>query len=161
MGERVVVFGIDPGTIATGYGVVAVEDGVMQALGWGRVATSSGSPLPERLARIHAEVRRQIEAYAPDEVAVENVFQAKNVKSALKLGHARGVVLLTLARRGLTVASYAPALVKRAVVGRGRAPKKQVCQVVKAILRMDEIPGEDEADALAIAICHLGALRAP
>jgi crossover junction endodeoxyribonuclease RuvC len=154
--EKVVVLGIDPGTLVTGFGAVSREGRRMQALGWGRIATSSRIPLPERLMRIHAEVARQIEAYRPHEVAVERVFQAKNVESSLKLGHARGVALLAAAEAGLPIFEYAAREVKQSVVGTGAASKVQVSSMVRRLLDIAvQDVGEDESDAMAVAICHL------
>ena len=156
MADRVVVLGIDPGTITTGFGAVSLEGGATRALGWGSLTTSSKAPLAERLARIHAEVARRIEEYRPDEIAVENVFQAKNVKSALKLGHARGVALLAAAQAGLPIFEYAPREVKQSVVGTGSATKRQVSSMVRRLLELgDAEMREDESDAVAVALCHL------
>jgi crossover junction endodeoxyribonuclease RuvC len=154
--DRVVVLGIDPGTITTGFGAVSVEGGALSALGWGSVTTSSGAPLAERLERIHGEVVRRIEEFRPDEIAVEDVFQARNVKSALKLGHARGVALLAAAQAGLPIFEYAPREVKQSVVGVGSATKLQVSSMVRRLLELgDAEMKEDESDAVAVALCHL------
>lgn len=156
MAGRVLVLGIDPGTITTGFGAVLTEDGDARAVGWGSVTTSSSAPLAQRLAKIHAEIVRQIEVYGPDEVAVEDVFQARNVRSALKLGHARGVALLAAAQAGLPVFEYAPREVKKSVVGIGSATKSQVCSMVARLLEIDAAEmKEDESDAIAVALCHL------
>jgi crossover junction endodeoxyribonuclease RuvC len=153
---KVVVLGIDPGTIATGYGIVSQEERHMKALGWGSVRTSPRSPLSERLQAIHREIARQIETYHPDEVAVEDLFQSKNVRSALKLGHARGVAILAAAEAGLPVFEYAPREVKLSVVGVGGASKEQVASMVGRLLAVsDEDATADATDALAVAICHL------
>ena len=150
------MLGVDPGTITTGYGAVLSEDGELSAVGWGSVRTSSGAPLCERLEKIHAGILRQIEIYEPDEVAVEDVFQARNVRSALKLGHARGVALLAAAQAGLPIFEYAPREVKKSVVGIGSASKAQVCSMVARLLSIDGATlKEDEADAVAVALCHL------
>lgn len=150
------MLGVDPGTITTGFGAVLSEDGSLRAVGWGSVTTSSRAPLSERLDKIHAEMVRQIEVYGPDEVAVEDVFQARNVRSALKLGHARGVALLAAAQAGLPIFEYAPREVKKSVVGIGSASKSQVSSMVARLLDIDagEMK-EDEADAIAVALCHL------
>jgi crossover junction endodeoxyribonuclease RuvC len=156
-----IVVGIDPGTIRTGFGVVRKDGGRLLRLGSGTIRLDEKSPLETRLVPLAEQLDEVLTLYGPDEAAVEDLFFAKNAMSALKLGHARGVVLLTLARRGLPVVSLAPALVKRSIVGRGRATKDQVQKVVQAILGLEQIPTEDEADALAIAICHLNAPRIP
>jgi len=155
-----IVVGIDPGTRRTGFGVVRKDGGRLVRLGSGTIRLDEKLPYEERLVPLHEQLDEVITLYGPDEAAVEDLFFSKNAMSALKLGHARGVVLLTLARRGLPVTSLAPALVKRSIVGKGRATKGQVQQVVKAILGLEDLPGEDEADALAIAICHLNTPRA-
>ena len=156
MADRVVVLGIDPGTITTGFGVVSHEDDRMCAVAWGRLSTSAKAPLSERLKDIHAGVARQIEIHRPHEVAVENVFQAKNAKSALTLGHARGVTLLAAAQAGLPIFEYAPREVKLSVVGIGSASKGQVAAMVARLLGIrDAEMKEDESDAIAVAICHL------
>jgi crossover junction endodeoxyribonuclease RuvC len=153
---RVVVLGIDPGTITTGMGAVASEDGREEVLGWWSVTTSSRTPLPERLRTIHDEILSRIEALGPDEVAVEDVFQARNVRSALKLGHARGVALLAAAQRGVPIFEYAPREVKKSVVGVGSATKAQVASMVSRLLSVDSSGmREDESDALAVALCHI------
>lgn len=156
MPGKVTVLGIDPGTIVTGFGLVEQENGSMRAVAWGSVKTSSKAPLAERLSRIHAETVRLIEKHRPDEVAVENIFQAKNVRSALKLGHARGVTLLAAAQAGLPIFEYAPREVKLSVVGSGGATKQQVASMVGRLLGIDCAEmREDESDAVAVAICHL------
>lgn len=156
MADRVVVLGIDPGTITTGIGAVSSENGRPRALGWWSVATSSRTLLPERLRLIHEEILKRIETERPDEIAVEDVFQARNVRSALKLGHARGVALLAAAERGVPVFEYAPREVKKSVVGVGSASKGQVASMVGRLLgiELSEMK-EDESDALAVALCHL------
>lgn len=156
MADRIVVLGIDPGTITTGFGAVTLEGGTSRALGWGCIKTSSSAPIAERLARIHAEVAHQIQKYRPDEIAVEDVFQAKNVRSALKLGHARGVALLAAADAGVPIFEYAPREVKKSVVGVGSATKSQVASMVRRLLGLSDAEmKEDESDAVAVALCHL------
>jgi crossover junction endodeoxyribonuclease RuvC len=149
--------GIDPGTIRTGYGFVRKDGSRLLRLGSGAIKLDEKAPLEERLVVLQENLDQVLTQHGPDAAAVEDLFFAKNAMSALKLGHARGVVLLTLARRGLPIASYPPALVKRSIVGKGRATKGQMQKVVQAILGLAELPGEDEADALAVAICHLNA----
>ncbi|MDJ0765060.1 MAG: crossover junction endodeoxyribonuclease RuvC [Myxococcota bacterium] len=151
--------GIDPGTVRTGYGVVRRDGGRLVRLASGTIRTNAKDPIETRLLAIHEGLDQILTQYGPDDAAVEDVFFAKNARSALKLGHVRGVILLTLTRRGLVVASYPPAFVKRAVVGAGRAAKDQVRHVVLAILGLNVLPSEDEGDALAVAICHLNGPR--
>jgi crossover junction endodeoxyribonuclease RuvC len=152
-----IVVGIDPGTIRTGFGLVRRDGTRLVRIDSGVIRATEGAPLESRLLAIHRGLVEVLTRNGPDEAAVEDVFFAKNAMSALKLGHARGVVLLALADRGLPVQAYAPALVKRSVVGGGRAAKGQVQRVVQAILGMPSLPAEDEADALAVAICHANA----
>ena len=149
------VLGVDPGSTVTGYGVVEkLRDGRLRAVGMGALRGGGGT-FPERLVAMYDGLRDVIAAHRPDEVAMEGIFYAANVKSALKLGHARGVLLLAAAHAGLTVAEYSPMEVKRAIVGYGRAEKQQVSQMVCVLLGLDEAPKPlDATDALAIAICH-------
>jgi len=116
--------------------------------------------LPQRLLTIHRQLSALIEAYRPDSVAVEELFFSKNVRTAMSVGQARGAVLLTAAQAGLTVYNYKPAEIKQAVTGYGSASKKQVQEMVRLLLGLDEAPAPDDvADAVAIAICHLHALQ--
>ncbi|MFH1864350.1 MAG: crossover junction endodeoxyribonuclease RuvC [Candidatus Eisenbacteria bacterium] len=155
MPGKVLVLGIDPGSIVTGFGLVEQDESGMKLLAWSSVRTSSKAPLAERLRAIHAETARMIEAHRPDEVAVENVFQSKNVQSALKLGHARGVTLLAAAQAELPIFEYAPREVKQSVVGTGAATKFQVASMVDRLLGLSGLKLlEDESDAVAVAICH-------
>jgi crossover junction endodeoxyribonuclease RuvC len=154
------VFGIDCGTNCTGYGVVDVQSGRLEtrliAVAAGGLKLSKDQPLPMRLAYIFAELTALLELHRPDVVAVEEVFYSVNAKSALKLGHVRGVALLAAAMRGLPVAEYAPLTIKSAVVGYGMAQKSQVQFMVARLLNLDRSPEPaDAADALAIAICHV------
>lgn len=152
-----IVIGIDPGTARTGYGIVRRQGSKLVHLGSGEIKTGASNTIEQKLLVIHNSLEEILTIYAPTGAAVEDVFFAKNARSALKLGHARGAILLTLAKRNLEVASYPPALVKRAIVGAGRAEKDQVRKVVQAILSLSKLPGQDEADALAVAICHANA----
>ena len=150
------VFGIDPGSERTGYGCVETDGRRHRLIVCGTVAAQTGDDLPARLARIHHELARVIASCRPDCVAIENVFYATNVRSALKLGHARGVAMLAAVQAGCRVAEYTPTEVKRAVVGYGRAEKTQVQHMVKLLLGLDRAPSpHDAADALAVAICHV------
>jgi len=151
------VLGIDCGTEYTGYGVVELEDsGRLVCLISGAIKLSAREPLPRRLSRISQRLAEIIREHQPDNVAIEDVFYALNVKSALKLGQVRGVAMLAAATAGLEVTEYSPLSIKSAVVGYGRAEKHQVQQMVRQLLELEEIPEPaDAADALAIAICHL------
>jgi len=151
------VLGIDCGTEYTGYGVVELcQDHMLVCLSCGVIKLSPREPLPARLAAIFDQLSAVITEQRPDQVAIEDVFYAVNVKSALKLGQVRGVAMLAAASAGLCVAEYAPLAIKSAVVGYGRAEKQQVQHMVARLLNLAEIPQPpDVADALAIAICHL------
>ena len=149
------VLGIDPGSLKSGYGLVDEQQGQLTVVDYGVIRTVPDTPLAQRLLLISARLQELIARHAPDEVAVEDVFVAKNAQSSLKLGQARGAILLTVAQAGLPVAEYTPLEVKQSVVGYGRADKEQVQQMVKVLLRLKEIPTPDDAaDALAFAICH-------
>jgi len=150
------IFGIDPGSERTGYGCVESDGRRHMLLACGAVAAPPGDTFPNRLARIHSELSALLASYRPDCVAIENLFHAANVRSALKLGHARGVAMLAAVEAGCDVVEYTPAEIKRAVVGYGRAEKQQVGQMVKLLLGLKAAPSpHDAADALAVAICHL------
>ena len=150
------IFGIDPGSERTGYGCVETDGRRHHLVACGAIAASAGDTFPYRLARIHAELSALLASCHPDCVAIENLFYATNVRSALKLGHARGVAMLAAVEAGCEVVEYTPAEIKRAVVGYGRAEKHQVGQMVKLLLGLSAAPSpHDAADALAVAICHL------
>jgi crossover junction endodeoxyribonuclease RuvC len=150
------IFGIDPGSERTGYGCVESDGRRHRLVICGAISASIGDSFPARLARIHRELSKLLAECRPDCVAVENLFHAANVRSALKLGHARGVAMLAAIEAGCTLVEYTPAEVKRAVVGYGRAEKRQVQQMVKLLLGLSEAPSpHDAADALAVAICHV------
>ena len=151
-----IVLGVDPGTAATGYGVVdRGAAGTLRLVECGVVRPPRGAPLATRLQAIHEELTALIARHRPDAFAVESVFVAKNARSALVLGHARGVVLLAAAQAGLTVAEYPPATIKKAVVGAGAATKAQVQRMVAHILRLRTPPQpSDAADGVAVALTH-------
>ena len=150
------IFGIDPGSERTGYGCIEVIGSRHHLVICGSITAPAHSTFPEKLRHIHAGLVALLARHRPDCVAVETIFYARNVRSALKLGHARGVALLAASEAGLPVVEYAPAEIKRAVVGYGRAEKHQVQQMVKLLLGLDAPPSpHDAADALAVAICHL------
>lgn len=158
------VLGVDPGTAATGYGVVVREGGGAGSLvECGVVRTSAQEDLPVRLREIRDGLAEVLERHRPDVVAVEGVFYGKNVRTTVLLGHARGVILLAAAERDLEVTDYSPAEIKNAIVGTGRATKEQVQFMVKKLLRLKAVPRPaDAADGVAVALCHLntGRLRA-
>ena len=149
------ILGIDCGSAATGYGLIEAEGPARQVVTSGVIVTGPRLSFPQRLKQISDELGRLIARYAPDAVAVEEVFYSVNVKSALKLGHVRGVALLKAAEASLPVHEYSPLQIKSSVVGYGRAEKNQVQEMVKVLLGLSEIPPEDAADALAVALCHV------
>lgn len=155
------VLGVDPGTVRTGWGVVEGDGARLRGLAAGVITLRESEPLERRLLAICEALDAVITAHAPDVCAVEDIFFAKYPAAAMKLGHARGAALVAAARRGLAVSAYPPALVKRAVGGRGAADKAQVARMVGALLGWTELPAVDATDALAIAITHLQSSRWP
>lgn len=152
------VFGIDPGSERTGYGCIDTDGQRHRLVACGAITVPARAPFPERLRLIHEGLCELLRECRPELVAIENLFHATNVQSALKLGHARGVAMLAAVEAGLPIVEYTPAEVKRAVVGYGRAEKRQVAEMVRLLLDLDEVPSPyDAADALAVAICHLHA----
>jgi crossover junction endodeoxyribonuclease RuvC len=162
------IFGIDPGSIRTGYGCVQTDGRRHRLIACGALSTPAGTLLPERLLAIHAGLSEALRAASPDCVAIENLFHARNARSALTLGHARGVAVLAAVQAGVPVVEYTPAEVKMSVVGYGRAEKTQVQRMIMLLLGLDTAPTPlDASDALAVALCHahathgLAALAAP
>lgn len=153
------VLGIDPGTRKTGWGIAEQRKMSMVGVAAGVIRLRTDDPLADRLEVVFDRLDALIEEHRPDAIAVEDIFYGKYANAAIKLGHVRGVVLLLVAKRQLPLAEYPPALVKRTVVGRGAADKRQVARVVGAMLGLSELPAEDATDALAIAITHLTASR--
>jgi crossover junction endodeoxyribonuclease RuvC len=150
------IFGIDPGSERTGYGCVETDGRRHHLVSCGAITAVPSEAFPQRLARIHHELSALLTEHQPDCVAVESLFHAVNVRSALKLGHARGVAVLAAVEAGCDVFEYSPAEVKRAVVGYGRAEKHQVQQMITLLLGLQTAPTPfDASDALAVAICHL------
>ena len=150
-----IIMGIDPGFAITGYGVVKYEGNRFSVMDYGAVKTRASMVLSERLLYLSDKLEEIIGLYRPDAIAVEELFFNKNIKTALSVGHGRGVALLSAAKSGAEVFEYTPLQVKQAVVGYGRAQKAQMQQMVKVILNLAEIPRPDDvADALAVAICH-------
>lgn len=153
------VLGIDPGTRRTGWGVVERRRGKLVGIAAGVIRLREKDPLADRLEVVFDAIGALVDEHRPSVLAVEDVFYAKHASAAIKLGHVRGVVLLLAAKRGLSLAEYAPALVKRTVAGRGAADKRQVARVVAAMLGLHEELEIDATDALAVAITHLAAAR--
>ena len=153
--------GLDPGTATTGYGVVRLlDDGGLQPVEFGVISTPKDMSAPQRLSMLFHRLNEILVQHHPDVCAVEKLFFQKNVSTAIAVGQARGVLLLALAEAGLDVAEYTPNEVKQAVTGYGSADKRQVQEMVRIQLGLQDIPKPDDAaDALAIAICHLSTRR--
>jgi len=151
-----IVLGIDPGTAITGYGVVSAEDDHLTLVTCGVITTPSVQPLPERLRTIYQELSALIAQHRPQAVAVEEVLFGRNVRTAISVGHARGVALLAAAQAGLPIFTYTPTAVKQAVGGYGGANKRQIQEMVRMLLALPAVPQPDDAaDAVAVAVCHI------
>jgi crossover junction endodeoxyribonuclease RuvC len=149
------IMGVDPGTVITGYGLVKRVGGSCQALDFGAIRPSPKAPLTERYAAIFEAIETLLHRFHPNAVAVETQFVAKNPQSALKLGMAKGVVLLAATRQKIPVFEYTPSRAKQAVTGTGKASKHQVGEMITRLLGLPSVPEpEDVADALSLAICH-------
>ena len=150
-----IILGIDPGYAIVGYGVVSYEKNKFVPINYGAVTTEAGKGISKRLQEIYHDVIRLIEGFQPDEIAVEELFFNTNIKTAINVGQARGVILLAAEEKGVAVSEYTPLQVKQSVVGYGRAEKRQVMEMTRIMLGLDTIPKPDDAaDALALAICH-------
>jgi crossover junction endodeoxyribonuclease RuvC len=150
------VLGIDPGSLRTGYGLVEGNRDLVRPLQFGTIITSPKDPFPHRLQKIYDGLKGLIDAHHPEWVALESPFIAKNVQSAFKLGQSKGVALLAAVHGGIPIAEYTPTQVKSVVTGYGAAEKRQIQQMVKETLGLSEVPkSPDVADALAIALCHI------
>lgn len=158
--KSTIILGIDPGTRITGYGLIRVCGSTFEPIDFGCIRPPPDLPLQERYRIIFDAIEKLIEKHKPDTIATESQFVLKNVQSAIKLGMAKGMVLLAAARRNITVHEYTPTKAKLAVVGTGAASKGKVQQMIAAILRLPKLPEpEDAADALALAMCHAHNLR--
>ena len=155
-----VILGVDPGTLVTGFGVISAERGRVALLACDVVRNRSDRSMPLRLEAIYNSLLAVIEQYKPDEFAIETAFYGKNAQSALKIGHARGVAILAAVHRQLPTTEYAPREIKKSVTGNGAASKEQVQYMVKSLLTLRTIPKSlDASDAVAVALCHLQHLR--
>jgi crossover junction endodeoxyribonuclease RuvC len=156
----VLVLGIDPGTAITGYGLVREDDEGLTLIGCGVITTPADRPLPQRLQTIYRGLTAIIGQHQPDQVAVEELFFSRNVRTALSVGQARGVVLLAAAEAGLPLHEYKPLEVKQTVAGYGGADKRQVQEMVRLLLNLEQVPEPDDAaDAVAVAVCHIHSAR--
>jgi crossover junction endodeoxyribonuclease RuvC len=152
--NRVRIIGIDPGLRHTGWGVIEAEGTRLSYIADGSVHSDADAPLATRLLQIHSQLAEILKQFTPDEAAIEETFVNKDARATLKLGQARGAAMLVPALAGISVAEYAPNVVKKSVVGSGHAEKDQVKHMVKVLLPRAELNSADSTDALAIAICH-------
>ncbi|MDY6315343.1 MAG: crossover junction endodeoxyribonuclease RuvC [Clostridia bacterium] len=149
------ILGIDPGFAIVGYAIIDCEGNKFSAVECGSIQTKAGTPFEKRLVQLYDGMKNLMDTFKPDAVAMEELFFNTNVTTGIQVGHARGVLMLAAVQEGCHVFEYTPLQVKQAVVGYGRADKKQVQQMVKAILHLETIPKlDDTADAMAIAVCH-------
>jgi len=156
----VLVLGIDPGTAITGYGLVREDRAGLTLVDYGVITTAAGRPLPERLQVIYQGLVDVAREHQPQQAAVEELFFSRNVRTALSVGHARGVTLLALADAGLAIHEYKPLEIKQAITGYGGAGKQQVQEMVRLLLELDTVPEPDDAaDAVAVAVCHIHSAR--
>ena len=161
-GVRVVILGIDPGIVSTGYGLLSVTAGQPEVLDYGTIVIKNDFDLPSRLRGINQELVNICGRFHPQAMAIEDIFYNKNVRTAMTVGQVRGAVVLTGVLQGLTVHSYTPLQIKQAVTGYGRADKEQLQRMLKLIFKLPEVPEPDHAaDALAAAFCHLNYDRSP
>ena len=150
-----IILGIDPGIAIVGWGVIEYSGSRFKTLGYGSIQTPAGQATEERLAAIYDSLKKLIATYRPDEIAVEELFFNTNITTAIQVAEARGVIICTAHRLGVKINEYTPLQAKQAVVGYGRAEKKQVIAMVTSLLKLDKPPKPDDtADAVAIAICH-------
>jgi len=148
------ILGIDPGLIKTGWGIIDHTGSSLKFIACGLIKPNNSLPLAERLSSLSEGLTQVITAYTPDTCSIEETFVNKNPMSSLKLGHARGALMLTVSLAGISLTEYAATLVKKSVTGVGRAEKNQVGMMVKQLMPTAQIESEDAADALAVAICH-------
>ena len=150
-----VILGIDPGYAITGYGIVEYVGNHFKLISSGAIETKKGVPFPKRIQKIYVDMMDLIAEYKPDAIAVEELFFNTNITTGIQVAHGRGAVVISASKTDTPIFEYTPLQVKQAVVGYGRADKKQVQTMVKAILNLDKIPKlDDTTDAIAIAICH-------
>ena len=154
-----IVLGVDPGSRVTGYGIVEKKGNKVTLIHSGHIRSSGKIPFYDRIHKIYQSMAQVMENYRPQEMAIEDMFYAKNVQSSLKLGHARGAVLIAAVQCGLKIFEYTPLEIKKSVVGYGRASKEQVRSMVQTILNIRTELSLDTSDALAAAICHLNWAR--
>ena len=153
-----IILGIDPGYAIVGWGVIEYSGSRFRTLGYGSIQTPAGMPIVDRLEMIYRGMKELIEKYHPDEMAIEELFFTNNITTGISVAEARGIILLTAYQHGLPIHEYTPMQVKQAVVGYGKAEKRQVIAMVTSLLRLGDPPKPDDtADALAVALCHVNA----
>jgi len=153
------ILGIDPGSRAAGYGVIEATGNRLDFIACGVIRVTPGCNFGERLREIYQGIVEVLVRHRPRQAAIEEVFMARNANSALKLGHARGVLMLAVMQAGVPLAEYSPRQIKQAATGYGNADKEQVQQMVRVVLALSKSPSQDAADALAVAICHANHYR--
>lgn len=153
------ILGIDPGSRVAGYGVIEASGNRLDFIACGVIRVTPGLSFGERLREIHRGITEVLACHQPEQAAIEEVFMAKNANSALKLGHARGVLMLAVMQAELPLAEYSPRQIKQAAAGYGNADKEQVQHMVRMVLSLSKAPSQDAADALAVAICHASHYR--
>ncbi len=151
-----IVIGIDPGLATVGFGVIRADENSVIPLSYGCIRTSGEKKTPQRLLEIYTEINELLEKYAPDNIAVEKLFFTRNVTSAMGVSEARGVIFLAAQQKHIPLFEYTPAQVKQAITGSGRADKRQMQEMIRNLLKLDDIPRPDDAaDGLSIALCHI------
>jgi crossover junction endodeoxyribonuclease RuvC len=154
------ILGIDPGTVAMGYGVIESQDGETRLIDCGTLTVSARSPIGERLSFLYSQLLKIVSCHQPEAVAIEQPFVAKNVRSALAIGRAQAIAILAAAANQIPVYEYTPAQIKQRVANYGASSKEQIQQMVRLQLGLDEVPKpSDAADALAVALCHLSEIH--
>lgn len=157
-----VILGVDPGTLITGYGIIKQSGSSFTRISNGLIKLDSAKPIPQRLEIIYNELDRIIKLFKPDEFAIETAFYGKNVQSAMKIGYARGVSILAAVHNSLPVSEYSPREIKKSVVGKGAASKEQVSYMIGTLLNLkSKKMKSDESDALATALCHAFRMKTP
>jgi crossover junction endodeoxyribonuclease RuvC len=157
-----IILGVDPGTIFTGYGLIQYDQNSFTKIQHGLIKLPSTKSLPQKLEIIYDELDRVIKLYKPDEFSIETAFYGKNVQSAMKIGYARGVSLLVAVHNSLPASEYSPREIKKSVVGNGAASKEQVFFMISTLLNLKNVKMRfDESDALAVALCHAFRLNTP
>ena len=159
MSSPQIILGVDPGLVNTGWGIIARDGANLKFVACGTIVTSAKAEMPERLRQINKNLKEVLESYTIDSAAVEEIFVNTNNLTSLKLGHARGAIILTLSLADISVSEYSAKNVKKAVVGTGGAQKEQVGMMIKVLLPKATVKSEHEADALAVAICHANTHR--